>query len=256
MTDNRLEVTSGLGSTARSAFLLAKQNVSFFNASFVYVDTSGAGGADGATFTIQNAAAGAAAIGAGGGGLGYATITPSVALAMNIYANNTAGIAFLSNGQTPGAGSYTAINPVLLGQNTDPIQVNVTYSAPNLTATFKDLVTLATFTTNRVVDIPSIVGGSSAWFGFTAGDGGVASTQVISNFTMTPPAVTLTSQKIGNSLVLSWPASTDALLKSTPSLSNPVWTDVTAPLTVTNGQARVTISPLLGNQFYRLEVYP
>jgi hypothetical protein len=125
-----------------------------------------------------------------------------------------------------------------------------------LTATFKDLVTLATFTTNRTVDIPSIVGASTAYFGFTGADGGVSSRQVISNFTMSPPPVTLNKQLVGNTLILTWPATTDALLKSTPSLSNPVWTDVTAPFVVTNGEARVTISPLVGTQFYRLEVYP
>jgi hypothetical protein len=148
------------------------------------------------------------------------------------------------------------INPVLVGQNTDPIHVNLNYSGATLVASFKDLVTSATFTTNVTVNIPSIVGGNNAYFGFTGADGGVSSTQVISNFTMAPPPVALNSQLVGNSLVLTWPATTDALLKSTPSLSNPVWTDVTAPFTVTNGQARVTISPLNGNQFYRLEVYP
>jgi hypothetical protein len=256
MSANRLELTSSLGSTARSAFLLAQQNASFFNVSFDYTDTTGLGGADGATFCIQNAPAGAAALGGGGGTLGYGGITPSVALAFNIYQPNVYGIAFPINGATVASGSYMPINPVLVGQNTDPIHVNLNYSGATLVASFKDLVTSATFTTNVTVNIPSIVGGNNAYFGFTGADGGVSSTQVISNFTMAPPPVALNSQLVGNSLVLTWPATTDALLKSTPSLSNPVWTDVTAPFTVTNGQARVTISPLNGNQFYRLEVYP
>jgi hypothetical protein len=260
MGANRLELTSGLGNTARSAFLNTKQNAAVFNASFDYIDTSGAGGADGATFCIQNDTRAAAAVGGGGGSLGYSGITPSVALAINIYNPNTMGIGFLQNGALPaaGAGAYSVINPPInIGGNTDPIHITLSYSGNTLVTTFKDLVTLGTFTTNRTVDIPGIVGGSTAYFGFTGADGGVASTQVISNFTMSPPPVTLGRQLVGNSLILTWPSSTDALLKSTPSLNPPViWSDVTAPFSVTNGQARVVVSPLNGNQFYRLEVYP
>jgi len=46
MGNNRLELTSNLGNTARSAFLTAQQGVASFNAAFVYQDVTGAGGAD------------------------------------------------------------------------------------------------------------------------------------------------------------------------------------------------------------------
>lgn len=256
MTANRLELTSGAGNTIRSAFLLDKQSIVSFNASFVYQTASGAGGADGATFCIQNAPAGAAAIGGGGGALGYGTITPSVALALNIYDPNTRGIRLLTNGTvtTP----FIPIAPVLIGGNANPVAINVTYSGGILTANFRDTVTAATFTTNITVDIPAIVGSSTAFVGFTGADGGVASTQVISNFTMSPPPVTLNAQHTGNSLVLSWPSSSGACLKSTPSLTNPVWTDVTSQHQVIGNEVRVTVAPLpvVGDKFYRLVVYP
>jgi hypothetical protein len=255
MGNNRLELTSGLGNTARSAFMTTQQGVASFNASFVYQDVSGNGGADGVTFCIQNAPAAAAAVGAGGGGLGYGSITPSVALALNIYNPNVMGIALLQNGAvTP---PFSSIAPVTLGANNNPILITVAYGGGSLSATFKDTITLATFTTNATVNISSIVGGTTAYMGFTGADGGVSSTQVISNFTMSPPPVSLKATKVGNSLVLTWPASTGAYLKSTPSLSNPVtWSDVTAPFSVVGNNAQVTITPLIGNQFYRLEVYP
>jgi hypothetical protein len=147
---------------------------------------------------------------------------------------------------------------VLLGANANPISVNVLYSSGNLTATFRDTVANTTFTTNfGTVDIPTIVGDSAAYVGFTGADGGVASTQVLSNFVMNPPPVTIKAQRVGDSLVLNWPASSGAFLRSTPVLGNPsVWAYDTSPFLVVSNQAQVTISPLLGNKFYRLDVYP
>jgi hypothetical protein len=256
---NRLELTSGLGNTARSAFMLAQQSINTFNVSFVYQDVSGTGGADGATFCLQNAPAGAAAVGGGGGSLGYATaITPSFALAMNIFANNTRGIRYVSGGTLPaaGAGAYIPILPVDLGNNTDPIQVTLNYNGATLAATFKDLVSSATFVTNVTVDIPGTVGGGSAYVGFTGADGGTASTQVISNFTMTPPPVTLSAQHVGNTMVLSWPSSAGAYLLSTPSLSSPTWALATDQFQLVGSQARVTVTPLTGSKYYRLQLFP
>ena len=105
------------------------------------------------------------------------------------------------------------------------------------------------------VNIPSIVGASTAYVGFTGADGGVASTQVIS---WRPPAlpITLKAQKVGNSLVLSWPTSLGAYLKTTPSLSPPTWTDSTAPWHVVGANAQVTVTPLSGNQYFRLQMFP
>jgi len=261
MGANRLELTSSLGNTARSAFMLAKQNITTFNVSFVYTLAAGANaGADGVTFCIQNSSTGASVFGAGGGGLGYGTITPSAALGMNIYDPNTRGIRFLQAGTLPaaGAGAFAPIAPVLLGANANPITVNVLYSGGNLTAIFRDTVANTTFTTNfGTVDIPTIVGDSAAYVGFTGADGGVASTQVISNFVMNPPPVTITAQHVGDSLVLKWPASSGAFLRSTPALGSPsVWAYDTSSFLVVSNQAQVTISPLLGNKFYRLDVYP
>lgn len=186
--------------------------------------------------------------------MGYGGITPSVALALNIYDPNTRGIRLLTNGTvtTP----FTPIAPVLIGGNANPVQVTLNYAGGVLTAAFRDTVTSATFNTNFVVDIPTIIGGNTAFVGFTGADGGVASTQVISNFSMSLPPVPIVTQTVGNSLVLKWPMAMGAFLQSKPDLSVPAWSYSTATFRVVGDEARVTVSPLIGNQFYRLEVYP
>jgi Concanavalin A-like lectin/glucanases superfamily/Bacterial lectin/Immunoglobulin I-set domain len=260
MSNNAVTLTDNVGNTIGATFMSNKIDITSFTAQFVYQLAVGAGnGADGVTFCVQNDPRGVGAIGGGGGSIGYSGITPSVALAMNIYAPNTRGINLLQNGTIPtaGAGAYAPILPVDLGNVANPIQVNVIYSGGIVSATFKDLVTSATFSTNFPINIPSIIGGNQAYVGFTGADGGVFSTQVISNFTMSPPAVRINSQKLGDSLVLTWPASSGAFLKTTSALGNPsIWTLATSPFTVVSNQAHVVVSPLMGNQFYRLEVYP
>jgi hypothetical protein len=179
---------------------------------------------------------------------------------LNIYDPNTRGIQLLTGGTTPaaGAGAYASIAPVQLGAVGNPIQVNVSYAGGIFTASFRDTVANTTFTTNYVIDLPTVVGDNSAYVGFTGADGGVASTQVISNFVMTPPGVRINSQRSGNNLLLTWPSSSGAFLRSTPSLVNPVWSYDTSPFLVVSNLAQVTIS--LGsasdNKFYRLDVYP
>jgi hypothetical protein len=183
-----------------------------------------------------------------------------VALGLNIYASNTRGIRLLQGGALPaaGAGAFTAIDPVLIGGNANPVQVDLAYAAGILTAAFKDTVSGATYTTNITVDIPGIVGSSFAYVGFTGGDGGAVSTQVISNFATLLPAAPLPIkyERVGGNLVLSWPASIGAFLISTPSLSAPVWTNAQDTFRVVGTQAQVTVAPSSGVQFYRLLIMP
>jgi hypothetical protein len=187
MTGNTIALTVGAGNTSRSAFLNNPQDITAFHIVFFYQDVSGAGSADGVTFCIQNDPRGATALGGGSGGssLGYDNITPSVALAMNIYDPYTRGIAFAQNG-TRGTPYQSLLPNVDIGGNTNIIQVNVDYNGTVMTTTFKDTVTGGIASTNWTVDIPSVVGGSTAYVGFTGADGGVASIQTISWFGSTP----------------------------------------------------------------------
>lgn len=248
VTDDVLTLTTGAGSTARSAFFSYPLNITDFEATFTYQDVGG-GGADGAAFILQNDARGTAALGGAGGGLGYSGITPSVALEINIYGNNTPGMAFRNNGAT--GTPYDATPPVDVASG-HPIDVTILYNSGVLQATFSDPTAGATFTTNIVVDLPSLLGADTAYVGFSGADGGAVSTQTISNFTWIN-FPTLTAEVSGNALVLSWPSSVGGYaLQSKADLNDATWQDVANPVVQTDGQNQVTITPLTGNQFYRL----
>jgi hypothetical protein len=73
----------------------------------------------------------------------------------------------------------------------------------------------------------------------------------------TPGAPLLSIRTTGtNSAIVSWPVTALAFhLQQTPSIENTNWVNVATPVNLVNGTNEVTISPVLGNQFYRLK-YP
>jgi hypothetical protein len=218
---------------------------------------SGPTGADGVSFCIQNQSA--TALGGAGGSLGVSGLNPSWELEMNIYNPNTRGIVFQTGGTIPpaGTGGFFPITPVDLGGNSDVIRVDLTYNGTVLTAKFTDLNTLATLTTNTSVNIPSIVGATTAWVGFTGADGGVFATQTISFGPGAAQRIPVTFQKVGGNQVLSWPASAGAWLLNTPSLAAPVWgQDQTDTFRVVGANAQVTVQPQSQAQFFRLQLFP
>ncbi len=144
-----------------------------------------------------------------------------------------------------------------VGDNTNPIRVDIGYNGTVLTATFTDTVTKGTVTTNFTVNIPTLVGGNTAWVGFTGADGGTVSTQVIWWGGATPATpIKLNTQRVGNNLILSWPSSAGAYLKTSSSLTGP-WTDDTSDTwQIVGSQAQVTVSPANAEQFFRLQLFP
>src|SRR5204863_1330153 len=109
LTNSRVRLTSGANNQARAFYASSPQTITAFTTTFTYTKT---GAADGTTFVIQRDTRGLAAIGAGGGSLAYGgagAITPSFALAINIYQPNGYGTAFLTNGQAPGGYTQSAI---------------------------------------------------------------------------------------------------------------------------------------------------
>lgn len=173
-------LTTGATDQTRSIFSNSVASIAQgFVATFNYTTF---GGADGATFTIQNNSP--TALGTGGGGLGYGTMPKSAAYEINIYAPAGGGIgtAFATNGAT---GTYASVAPVNLTLGT-PVTVTLTYDPVAHTLT-ENLVEGAN-QFNRVytgVDYASVLGGTSGYIGFTGATGGVASTQNVSNFTFT-----------------------------------------------------------------------
>ena len=175
----QLRLTSNSGSQAGSGFHntpLAVDQV--FNVDFTYT-ASGDRSADGAAFIIQNAAGGVNALGGSGGSVGYGGITPSAAVILNIF--GTEGTAFKTNGAT---GGYTPSGAVDLSSG-NPIHITLSYDPllQTLSQTLTDTTTLATYSnTFTGVNLASIVGGNTAYFGFSGATGGQVATQDITGF--------------------------------------------------------------------------
>jgi len=115
-----------------------------------------------------------------------------------------------------------------------------------------DTVASVSFSTNvSIGNLPSIVGGSTAYVGFTAGDGGATSTQTITNFVFVSiPTATLTLD--GTNALISWPAGIVGYnLQQNANLTTTNWVNVTSQNSLTNS---LTVPATSSNLFYRLMV--
>lgn len=194
---------NGAGGEATSGFATAAQNIQSFTASFTYQATNLGGccgtGADGITFVLQNDSRGDSALGGAGGALGYGgnggptTITPSAAIELNIFTNSpptgVAGESFQTDGGIPANGSYNSSSPINL-RSGDPINVSITYDGTTLREKLTDPTAGTIYSNSYLVNLPSLLGANSALVGFTGGDGGATSQQVVSNFSFTVPEPT------------------------------------------------------------------
>lgn len=236
----------GTGSVARSLFYNTRLPVDSFVASWVYTDAS-IGGADGYAFVVQNAPAGPAALGGTGGALGYSGITPSVALQFNIYGPNTPGVAVGANGVV--GGPYVATPPVDISVGTD-IAVTLAYSRGSATLTLKDLFSGAVHQSSFAIDIPAVVGDTTAYVGFTAATGGTTATQRVKNFAYVPMPV-LSAKAVGDNVVLTWAGTVGGFSLQTKTDLGGAWQAVTSGVSLVNGQYELSV-PAAQAGFYRL----
>lgn len=186
---DRLRLTARTTNQAGSAWFTTPQNIQTFTNDFSFTLSSGSSIGDGFTFVIQNA--GTKALGPSGGGLGYGPNSPggtasnaiktSVAVKFDLHGN--AGEGANSTGlYTDGASPTTPATS--LGSAVDlhsghVMNVHMTYVGTTLTMTITDVPTAKTFTTSWTVNIPSVVGGNTAYVGFTGGTGGQTAIQEI-----------------------------------------------------------------------------
>ena len=251
--------TDGTTGENRAVWYGSRLYCGAFEASFTYQDVGGAG-ADGASFVLQNQ--GFTAIGGGGGSLGYAVITPSVGLLIDIYTSAAGGsypnggVLLDVNGLAPSA-TNPYFGPGSLNIRAgNPVNVNIRYLNGVLTATLTDTVALTSFSTNALVDIPTILGTNMAIVGFTGSEGGTLSHQTISNFSFTP-ITPLKAVLSGGNLVLTWPAGIGGYaLQSSTSLNPQSWQNVNATVTQVSGENQVTVPASGGGAsvFYRLSL--
>jgi fibronectin-binding autotransporter adhesin len=175
-----LTLTSNANDQGRSAFLTTRVPLGGFTTSFRY-QAAGNRAADGTFFVLHNDTRGASALGGTGGTMAYGGITPSAAVAFNIFTSNVRGTGYRTGGTV--SPPFTSTAPVDLG-NGNVIAVNLKYDGTNLlTETLRDMTTGDTWSTTFTVgNLATTAGGASAYIGFTAATGGQVSTQQISNF--------------------------------------------------------------------------
>ncbi len=182
--DTRLQLTDGGLNEAGSVFWSAPIGVQAFTTTFQFQLSSAQ--ANGFTFTIQNM--GPRALGRNSAGLGYQDIQQSVAVKFNFYDYQNEGsdsTGFYTNGEQPTTPTID-ISPSGIQLNSgDSIQAQITYDGTTLTLNLHDLVTGNTYTTSTKIDIPQVVGGASAYVGFTGGTGGLSASQKILTWTYT-----------------------------------------------------------------------
>ena len=187
MNGSRLRLTDGGLGEAGSAWYSTKVNVQAFTQDFSFQLTNPH--ADGMTFTIQNA--GPRALGGSGGYLGYAHITPSVAIKFDLA--NNAGEGIDSTGiYTDGVLPYTpAIDLTGTGidlHSSHVFNVHMVYDGTTLTMQITDANTQQTFVTSWTIDIPGTLGGTTAYAGFTGGTGQTTAIQEILSWSFVPRA--------------------------------------------------------------------
>ena len=193
--DSRLQLTTGKQHQAGSVFWSSRVNVQAFVTDFTFQLSGTAPLADGITFTIQ--ADSANALGPGGGGLGYGPSTPtvktggirdSVAVKFDLYSNageGTDSTGLYVNGASPTTPSIDLTSShVVLGSG-DTLSAHMTYDGKSLSLTIKDPVNGGSYTGKFTIDIPTTIGATTAYVGFTGGTGGDFASQKILTWTLT-----------------------------------------------------------------------
>jgi len=136
------------------------------------------------TFAIQGQGAGS--LGGNGAALGYQGIPNSIAVKFDLYSNSGEGVdstGLYTNGAAPTVPAIDLTSTGINLHSADIMHAHMVYDGTNLTMTLTDTVTNATVTEVFPVNIPSIVGGNTAYVGFTGCTGGKTSTQQVLSWT-------------------------------------------------------------------------
>jgi hypothetical protein len=172
---------------ASSAWYPTAVNIQNFTTDFSLQSTAGTGTADGLTFTLQNNST--AALGGAGGNLGYGlTTAKSMAVKFDLYSNNGEGsdsTGLYLNGASPTTPAVDMTGSGIDLHSGDVFRVHMTYDGTNLAMTITDATTAGAFSISWPVNIPSTVGGNTAFAGFTGSTGGFVANQNILSWTMT-----------------------------------------------------------------------
>ena len=193
IVSNRLRLTDGGTTEARSAFFTTPVNIQSFTNNFSFQLTSATG--DGFTFVIQGDSS-PTWIGTAGGGLGYGAGAPggiagiplSAAVKFDIYNNNGEGsdsTGLYINGASPTIPAIDMTSSGVVLSSGDILNVAMTYNGTTLSWTITDTTTGKSFSTSAAVNLLDIIESPTAYVGFTASTGGSTATQDILSWTFT-----------------------------------------------------------------------
>ena len=179
---------------AGAAWFDTPVNVQSFTTNFT-VNLTGPANANGFTFTIQNqnpastdtgstvVSGGPTTVSSAASGLGYEGMNSSVAVVFDLYDGSGSLTGLYYNGANPTASPVDMSSSLNLHSG-HPFAVTIAYNGMSLTLTMTDTATDASFShTWENVDIPTTVGGDTAYVGFTAGTGGLTALQDVSSWT-------------------------------------------------------------------------
>jgi hypothetical protein len=184
LNDSRLQLTNGGMSEAGSAWYYQPVNIQAFTTDFDFQLSNP--DADGMTFTIQGN--NIYSLGDPGAGLGYQGINNSVAIKFDFFSNAGEGpdsTGLYINGASPTVPAIDLSTTGIDLHSDDTMDVHLTYNGSVLSMIITDIVTGAAYSTSWPVNIPSIVGSTAAYVGFTGGTGGLSSSQKIENWVYT-----------------------------------------------------------------------
>jgi hypothetical protein len=182
LDDFRLQLTDGGSFESAGAWFATPVNVQAFTTDFTFQLSNPL--SDGITFTIQGVGPGV--LGVHGEGLGFYYLKKSVCIKFDLH--NDAGegpdsTGMYTNGVEP---TTPAIDLTSFGINLhsgDYMNAHITYDGTNLTLTLTDALTLVTFSNSWQVNIPAVVGGNTAYVGFTGSTGITSASQKITYWT-------------------------------------------------------------------------
>ena len=190
-----IQLTTG-SSQARSIWFNTRQDITHFTATFVYQEqlfsSNPTGTSAGLDFVISNSPAGPSALGNAVTN-GYGAISPSAAVVLDTFSGNSS-LGFYRNGVLTSADVPVSPIDFTVRRN---INVTVGYDGSLLSITMTDGALTFGPQTYLVGSLASSLGSSSAYVGFTAGDGDVSTYQILSGFTYTTVPTPMTASLLG-----------------------------------------------------------
>jgi Legume lectin domain/FG-GAP-like repeat/Bacterial Ig-like domain (group 3) len=201
VSGSALRLTDGGRNERRGVFSSRRVGISSFYTSFDF-HLTGAGGAppmaDGFTFVLQGD--GPDALGAAGAGLGYGPSSPvstgpaidhSLAIKFDLHSNageGSSSTGFYLNGTIPTVPADNLLSDFIDLHSGDVFHVIVTYDGSSLELQVSDPTTGAFYRNGTAVNLTQLLGGETAYVGFTAATGSGSAMQDILNWTFTAPS--------------------------------------------------------------------